>query len=60
MTSRQRVDARGRVRIPKDLRERLGFVKGTTIQWVQEGEVLRFRKLDSGDVDADTAGAGEA
>jgi len=35
----------------------LGLVKGTTILWVQEGDGLRFRKLEDSDAEAETAGA---
>ena len=48
MIARRRIDARGRTRVPKDLREALGLLKGTTVEWVQDGDVLHVRKLDSG------------
>lgn len=48
MIALRRIDARGRTTIPKDLRQALGLLKGSTIQWVQDGDTLRARKLDSG------------
>jgi len=49
MIALRRIDARGRTTIPKDLREALGLLKGTTVQWVQDGDTLHARKLDSGE-----------
>ena len=47
MTETVRVDAKGRVSISKDLRQRLGLHPGTTL-FVQESEgEIRFRRAEN-------------
>lgn len=41
------VSSKGRVTIPKDVREALGIRPGTELDFQVEGEFLRMRKVDN-------------
>jgi AbrB family looped-hinge helix DNA binding protein len=45
MTEKIRVSTRGRVVIPKRIRERLGWEAGCMVEWVEVGDGLVFRKV---------------
>jgi AbrB family looped-hinge helix DNA binding protein len=44
MTARAKITSRGRVTIPKDVRERLGLKPGDEIEFVEDREGFRLQK----------------
>lgn len=39
-----RITSKGQVTIPKELREQLGFLPGTEVEFSEEGQEIRLRK----------------
>ena len=39
-----RITSKGQVTIPKELREQLGFLPGTDVEFFEEGHEIRLRK----------------
>jgi AbrB family looped-hinge helix DNA binding protein len=43
-----RITSKGQVTIPKEIRERLGLLPGTEVEFIEEGGEVRVRKLPGG------------
>lgn len=43
-----KVTSKGQVTIPKEIRERLGLLPGTEVEFIEEGGEVRVRKLPGG------------
>jgi AbrB family looped-hinge helix DNA binding protein len=43
-----RITSKGQVTIPKELREHLGFLPGTEVQFSEDGSEIRIRKTPGG------------
>jgi antitoxin PrlF len=43
-----KVTSKGQVTIPKEIRDDFGFLPGTEVEFVREGEGIRVRKLSGG------------
>jgi AbrB family looped-hinge helix DNA binding protein len=43
-----RVTSKGQVTIPKQIRERLGLLPGTEVEFIEEGGEARIRRLPGG------------
>lgn len=42
-----RITSKGQVTIPQDIRERLGLLPYTEVEWEVEGEAARLRKVET-------------
>lgn len=43
-----RITSKGQITIPKELREQLGFLPGTEVQFSEDGREIRVRKAPGG------------
>jgi bifunctional DNA-binding transcriptional regulator/antitoxin component of YhaV-PrlF toxin-antitoxin module len=43
--ARSKMPARGQVRVPVEIRERLGWLPGAVLEWSQQGNVVSVRRV---------------
>jgi AbrB family looped-hinge helix DNA binding protein len=51
MTETIRISSRGRITVPKSLRDRSGWTAGTRIEWLVTADGVLMKRLDSPEVD---------